>query len=154
MRGGPEPNTSGLQQQHAGNTPFYPMQNYRGLSAIPNPARLNGEDIDHTPRQFRRYVDASGKLTMLIGNGMGRGQLRGIINQPGIPIVWLLPNGPFPLIPGQTRGDVAGFHTRGPAPANIQNMMDNTAGSQPQNPGGPGTVALGKGGSLINPMSG
>jgi hypothetical protein len=154
VRGGPERGTSGQQQQHAGNTPFYPMQNYRGLSSIPNPARNNGEDLDHTPRQFRRYVDASGKVQMQIRNGLWNGVGRGIVNLPGIPIAWVLPNGPFPVIPGQMRGDAGGFHTRGPSPYNIQNMMQNTAGSQPDNPGGPGIIAIAANGMLSNPMSG
>jgi hypothetical protein len=56
-----------------------------------------------------------------------------------------------PQIPGQTRGDVAGFHKRGPSPLNVQAMWEAGPGSQPANPGGPGKIAAP---IFINPMSG
>jgi hypothetical protein len=134
------------------------MQNYRGMSAIPNPARLNGEDIDNTPRQFRRVVDASGLQQIQIHNGLRAGIGRGNRNIPGIPLTGSEPssfywgqNNITPIIPGQTRGDVAGFHPRGPSPLNVQQMLLNGPGSQPDNPGGPGQIA---GQNLVNPMTG
>lgn len=124
----------------------YPMINYRGLSAIPNPARNNGEDIDNTPRQFRRNVNASGLQDVQINNGLHRGIARG----GRLHVVDYLYDA-LVVIPGQTRGDASGFHKRGPSPYGVQNMVDATAGSQPENPGGPGQIA---GTMLINPMSG
>jgi hypothetical protein len=133
-------------------TPYYPMESYRGLSAIPNPARNNGEDIDNTPRQFRRVVNASGLQDMQIHNGMKWGTLRGVLKLPVMPADYFWGNAAqIPVIPGQTRGDVSGFHKRGPSSYNIQNMLQAGPGSQPANPGGPGQIA---GTTLINPMSG
>ena len=141
---------SNNDQARTGNSPYYPMQNYRGLSAIPNPARNNGEDIDNTPRQFRRNINASGLQDVQINNGLWRRIGRGIRGVPGyFPVTYLYTAAP--VIPGQTRGDVAGFHKRGPSPYNTQNWYEAGPGSQPENPGGPGTIA---GSTLINPMSG
>lgn len=137
-------------QARVGHTPYYPMMNYRGLSSIPNPARLNGEDIDNTPRQFRRNVNASGLQDVQISNGLRWGVGRGNRNIPGLTTnAYLLTIAP--IIPGQQRGDAGGFHKRGPSPYNIQNWFQAGPGSQPQNPGGPATVA---GNQLYNPMSG
>lgn len=138
------------QQARANPLPYYPMMNYRGLSAIPNPARLNGEDIDNTPRQFRRYVNASGLQDVQMGNGLRWGVGRGIRAIPGIGTnAYLYASNP--IIPGQQRGDAGGFHKRGPSPYNVQNWLAAGPGSQPVNPGGPGQVA---GTNLINPMTG
>lgn len=133
-------------------TPYYPMESYRGLSAIPNPARNNGEDIDNTPRQFRRAVNASGLQDLQIHNGLRWGVGRGIRNIPVQSADYFWGNSAqIPVIPGQTRGDAGGFHKRGPSSYNIQNMIQSGPGSQPVNPGGPGQIA---GQTLINPMSG
>jgi len=137
------------EQAHSHGTPFYPMQNYRGLSAIPNRARLNGEDIDLTPAQFRRNVNASGLQDVQIGNGLRWGVGRGQRIFPGIPVGYLY--AAAPVIPGQQRGDAAGFHKRGPSPLNMQAIFANGPGAQPDNPGGPGKVA---GNLIYNPMSG
>lgn len=126
------------------------MQNYRGLSAIPNPARNNGEDIDNTPRQFRRNINASGMQDVQIRNGLWHGVGRGIRNIPGFTANAYL-YASTPIIPGQQRGDAGGFHKRGPSPYNIQNWLQQGPGSQPSNPGGPGQIA---GSQLFNPMSG
>jgi hypothetical protein len=56
-----------------------------------------------------------------------------------------------PRIPGQTRGDVAGFHKRGPSPLNLDKFWQAGPGSQPSNPGGPGKIAAP---AFINPMTG
>jgi hypothetical protein len=139
-----------LEQARVQGTPYYPMMGYRGLSAIPNPARNNGEDIDNTPRQFRRFVNASGIQDVQLFNGLRSGIGRGVRMIPGF-----LKNGYLyttsPVIPGQQRGDVSGFHKRGPSPYNVQNWYQAGPGSQPANPGGPGQVA---GTNLVNPMSG
>lgn len=56
-----------------------------------------------------------------------------------------------PQIPGQTRDNAAGFHSRGPSPYNVNDLFTNGPGAQPDHPGGPGKIA---GISFINPMSG
>lgn len=123
------------------------MQNYRGMSAIPNPARNNGEDLDATPRQFRRNVNASGLQDVQINNGLRYGVGRGTRIYPGITYLFAS----APVIPGQQRGDAGGFHKRGPSPLNVQGLIDNGPGAQPANPGGPGRVAARY---IYNPMSG
>src|ERR1700722_17802518 len=102
-------------QARTPGTPYYPMESYRGLSAIPNPARNNGEDIDNTPRQFRRVVNASGSQDLQIHNGLRWGVGRGnrVIPSQLASFFWAQ-NSQIPVIPGQTRGDVSGFHKRGP----------------------------------------
>src|SRR5215469_992732 len=139
-------------QVHAHGGPYYPMMNYRGLSAIPNAARLNGEDLDATPRQFRRNVNASGLQDVQILNGLWRGVGRGVRAIPGFMNygnAYLYASNA--IIPGQQRGDAGGFQQRGPSPYNVQNWLNNGPGSQPVNPGGPGRIA---GPNIINPMTG
>lgn len=105
-------------------------------------------DFDLTPRQFRRYVDASGAKQILLHNGLRAGVASGrIMDVPPNGYLWTS----YPRIPGQTRGDMAGFHKRGPDPLSVQALFNNGPGSQPQNPGGPGQIA---GMTLINPMTG
>jgi hypothetical protein len=137
-------------QARVGSTPYYPMMNYRGLSAIPNPARNNGEDIDHTPRMFRRNVNASGLQDVQIGNGLRWGVGAGIRDIPGISVNAYRAT-TAPIIPGQQRGDAGGFHSRGPSPYQVQAWLRAGPGSQPTNPGGPATIA---GSQLYNPGGG
>jgi hypothetical protein len=137
-------------QARSAGMPYYPMQNYRGMSAIPNPARNNGEDIDNTPRQFRRFVNASGVHDVQLNNGLHRGIGRGVRAIPGMIADAYLLSG-MPIIPGQQRGDAGGFHKRGPSPWNVQAWNAAGPGSIPANPGGPGMIA---GNTLYNPMTG
>lgn len=126
----------------------YPMQSYNnGLRS-----KLNRQapscDADVLPHQLRHNVNASGAQDVQIWNGMRFGVLTGRrINYAGAGFLFAV----VPRIPGQTRGDVAGFHKRGPSPLNIQAIWDAGPGSQPSNPGGPGTVI---GVQIINPMTG
>jgi hypothetical protein len=127
--------------------PFYPMTVYTGRSSIPMRARNNGDDIDLTPRTLRRYVDASGVKSVQLHNGLRWGVASGR---------QMLYDGSFfyafsPRIPGQSRGDSGGFHKRGPSPYQVSNQFQAGPGSQPEAPGGPGTLA---GTQLFNPMSG
>lgn len=126
----------------------YPMMPYNGLvTAYPN-RRAPETDLDLTPRQFRRYVNASGLQDVQISNGMQGKALTGRR--------WLYRGAGYlyvsaPTIPGQKRGDVAGFWKRGPSPLNVQQMWDDGPGSQPRNPGGPGKIAAP---TYVNPMTG
>jgi hypothetical protein len=127
--------------------PFYPMIVLTGRSSIPMAARNNGNDIDNTPRQWRRYVDPSCANQLQLNNGMRWGVLSGK-KKMFSNTLWL---GIAPRIPGQSRGDAAGFHKRGPSPYQVQSQFMAGPGSQPEAPGGPGTLA---GMQLYNPMSG
>lgn len=124
------------------------MQLYNGLVVAKSNRRNPTSDFDLTPRQFRRNINASGLQDVQIKNGLANGVASGKrINYRGAGYL----HAAQPTIPGQTRGDVAGFHKRGPSPLNIQAMFDNGPGAQPQNPGGPGKIA---GPTFINPMGG
>lgn len=137
-------------QARVAGKPYYPMQGYRWLSGLPNPARNNGQDIDRTPIQFRHYVNASGVQDVQISNGLRNGIARGVRAIPGLVAKAYLMSS-VPRIPGQQRGDVSGFHARGPSPLNVQQWLETGPGSQPDNPGGPGKIA---GNTLFNPMTG
>lgn len=131
-------------QAHAGNTPFYPVQSYNGMT-VPNRARNNGQDIDTTPVMFRRFVNM-GYRDVQLHNGLRNRMLSGALITY-TPYIWAW----IPRIPGQTRDNVSGMVKRGPSPYNVQDMMQATAGSQPEHPGGPGQIA---GTTLYNPMTG
>lgn len=141
---------------HAPGGPFYPMQNYNGLTTSDKAVLSNTAVIrDNRPYGQRRFNNL-GYLDVQLKNGLGRGVASG-------RMYWETPNGrqqssPYPIgqsftpyIPGQTRDNVAGFHPRGPSPWNVQDMMQAGPGSQPTHPGGPGTVT---GTQIYNPMSG
>lgn len=126
----------------------YPMQSLNGL-VVAKPNRKNPtSDFDLTPRQFRRNINASGLQDVQLKNGLRNRIATGLrINYRGAGYL----HAAQPTIPGQTRGDSAGFHKRGPSPLNIQAMFANGPGAQPQNPGGPAKIAAP---SYINPMGG
>lgn len=105
-------------------------------------------DADLLPHQSRSYVDASGALAVQINNGLHNRVAAGL-RIPYFGTGWLF--AAAPRIPGQTRGDVAGFHRRGPSPLNWQSMWQSGPGSQPDNPGGPGRIAAPR---FVNPMTG
>jgi hypothetical protein len=130
------------------HTDPYPMQPYRNSLVSKRNRQAPTSDVDTLPHQFRRYVNASGVQDVQLINGL----------QNGIAAGWRIPYAGagylfavVPRIPGQTRGDVAGFHKRGPSPLNYDNFWQNGPGSQPDNPGGPGRIAAPQ---FINPMTG
>jgi hypothetical protein len=130
------------------HTDPYPMQSYNNALALKRNRLPPQTDVDLLPHQFRRYVNASGVQDAQLLNGLYNGRLAG----------WRIPYfgsgylfAAAPRIPGQTRGDVAGFHSRGPSPLNYENMWQQGPGSQPSNPGGPGRIAAP---TFINPMTG
>lgn len=126
----------------------YPMQSYNN-SMVRKPNRLPPTtDVDRLPHQFRRYVNASGAQDMQLINGLQNGIAAGL-RIPYFGAGWLF--AAAPRIPGQTRGDVAGFHKRGPSPLNYEAMWQAGPGSQPSNPGGPARIAAPQ---FINPMTG
>jgi hypothetical protein len=105
-------------------------------------------DVDGLPHQVRRVVDASGAQQVQIINGLQNGIAAGL-RIPYLGAGYLF--AAAPRIPGQTRGDVSGFHARGPSPLNYQTMWEAGPGSQPDNPGGPGRIAAAR---FVNPMTG
>lgn len=130
------------------HTDPYPMQSYNN-SMVRKPNRLPPTtDIDRLPHQFRRYVNASGVQDTQLINGLQNGIATGL-RIPYFGAGWLF--AAAPRIPGQTRGDVAGFHKRGPSPLNYEAMWQAGPGSQPTNPGGPARIAAPQ---FINPMTG
>lgn len=126
----------------------FPMRSYnnglvRKMNRLPP-----SSDADILPHQFRQYVSASGALDVQVWNGLRFGVASGRrVNYAGAGFLFAV----VPRIPGQTRGDVAGFHKRGPSPLNVAAIWEAGPGSQPSNPGGPGTVI---GTQIINPMTG
>jgi hypothetical protein len=124
------------------------MQSYNN-SLVRKPNRLPpSTDVDRLPHQFRRYVNASGVQDVQLLNGLYNGILTGL-RIPYLGAGWLFTV--VPRIPGQTRGDVAGFHKRGPSPLNYDQFWQQGPGSQPANPGGPGRIAAPQ---FVNPMTG
>lgn len=130
------------------HTDPYHMQSYNN-SMVRKPNRqAPTTDVDRLPHQFRRYVNASGVQDVQLHNGLHNGIAAGW-RIPYLGAGWFALSAP--RIPGQMRGDVSGFHARGPSPLNVQNLWQQGPGSQPSNPGGPGRIA---GPQFINPMTG
>lgn len=125
-----------------------PMQGYNGGLRRKLNRQAPESDADILPHQFRNFVNASGAQDVQLANGLRNGIAAGW-RYPYRGAGWLFMAAP--RIPGQTRGDVAGFHPRGPSPLNYQMMWENGPGAQPDNPGGPGRIAAAR---FVNPMTG
>lgn len=130
------------------HTDPYPMQSYNNGLVRKRNRQAPSCDADILPHQFRRYVNASGAQDMQLINGLQNGIAAGW-RIPYLGTGWLF--AVVPRIPGQTRGDVSGFHKRGPSPLNYDQMWQDGPGSQPSNPGGPGRIAAP---TFVNPMTG
>lgn len=125
-----------------------PMQGYNGGLRRKLNRQAPETDADILPHQLRRFVNASGAQDAQLINGLQNGIAAGF-RYPYRGAGWLFMAAP--RIPGQTRGDVAGFHARGPSPLNYAQMWEQGPGSQPDNPGGPGRIAAPR---FVNPMTG
>jgi hypothetical protein len=130
------------------HTDPYAMQSYNNGLVPKRNRQAPTCDVDRLPHQFRRIVNASGLQDVQLLNGMWNGRLAGW-RIPYFGAGWLF--AAAPRIPGQTRGDVGGFHPRGPSPLNYDQMWQAGPGSQPANPGGPARIASP---TYINPMTG
>jgi hypothetical protein len=135
-------------QQHVGHTPYYPVMSYNGMVNYDLARSPGAFGQNHSPHLHRKWTNL-GYNDVQIRNGLGRrigsGQMFPYIQQM---YVWAF----IPRIPGQQRGDVGGFHTRGPSPYNVQDWFNAGPGSQPEHPGGPGQVVGSS--TIFNPMSG
>lgn len=133
-----------------GGVAAYPMESYNGLEQRNRNRQAPESDMDYTPRQFRRFVGASGAQEVQIGNGLRDHIASGKIhNYAGEGYLYAV----VPQMPGYRRvgQNAGGFHKRGPDPLSVFSMYQSGPGSQPANPGGPGKIAAP---SYVNPMTG
>lgn len=152
-------------QAHTNGGPFYPMQRYNGMTVGDYASYSNSAVIKDTRPYGQRRFNNLGYTDVQLKNGMGSTGAWNTVQANGTPGIMPVPGSqagnmmsPYPVgqafvpyIPGQTRDNVAGFHPRGPSPWNVQDIMMSGPGSQPEHPGGPGTVV---GNQIYNPMSG
>lgn len=132
---------SGLHTDPAG------MRSINGCE-FRKPDRQAGQsDQDYSPWLARRYTNLSLTDVQLINGLQNRIASGRRIPYRGSGYL----NVVMPIIPGQTRDNVAGFHVRGPSPYNVADVFTSGPGSQPEHPGGPGKIAAP---TFINPMSG
>ena len=112
----------------------------KGLSAIANPARNSGDDIDRTPIKYAYPINGSDVLELQLDNGLRDGAMQGKTSIPGIPPGWLSFDTALSVFRPATRlsQQYGGFMPGPVSPYNINNMIQATAGSEPINPGGPG----------------
>lgn len=104
-------------------------------------------DVDVSPYIVRRFTNMS-VTDVQLNNGLHNGIAAGKrIPYAGSGYLYAV----MPIIPGQTRDNVAGFHRKGPSPYNMQDVWTDGPGSQPAHPGGPGRIAAP---TFVNPMSG
>src|SRR5215469_956187 len=125
---------------HQKGTAIYPMMSYNGaLTRAPNRANPT-TDLDHTPREFRRFV-SNGSQDVQLNNGLRYSAAMGK-RIPWVGYTYAV----TPRIPGQTRDNYGGFVNHGIGPLEYQNMFQQGPGSQPANPGGVRQI----GGNLIS----
>lgn len=104
-------------------------------------------DVDLSTWLARRYTNM-GVTDVQLNNGLRYGVAKGRrVGYRGTGYLYAV----RPIIPGQTRDNVAGFHRRGPSPYTVQDIWEQGPGAQPEHPGGPGKIAAP---TFINPMSG
>jgi hypothetical protein len=104
-------------------------------------------DVDRSTWLARRYTNM-GVTDVQLNNGLRYGVANGKRHgYRGSGYLYAV----RPIIPGQTRDNVAGFHRKGPSPYTVQDVWEQGPGSQPEHPGGPGKIAAP---TFINPMSG
>lgn len=125
----------------------YPMESYNGRETWKTNRRPSQSDVDGYPWPIRRFTNM-GVTDVQLNNGLrnkiGTGKR---IPYNGTGYLYAIQ----PIIPGQTRDNVAGFHRKGPSPYNVGDVFSDGPGSQPEHPGGPGKIAAP---TFINPMSG
>ena len=127
---------------HYKGTAIYPMMSYDGLVTRAPNRRAPETDLDHRPREFRRFVDNSAHPVQL-NNGLRYSAAM------GKRIPWVsFTYASTPIIPGQRRDNYGGFVNHGIGPLEYENIFEAGPGSQPANPGGVRQIA---GSGLYNP---
>ena len=126
----------------------YPMIPYN-RSMRPNPARDNGSDLESTPVSWREKQNPNGALDVQLINGVAQQSTKKVDSTLGGRVGYLY--GVSQIIPPHSWRDYGGWHIRGPAPANVQNLWEAGPGAQPATPGGPGKIASP---AFVNPMTG
>jgi hypothetical protein len=109
--------------------------------------RASSSDVDLSTWLARRFTNMSVTDVQLnngLRYGVGNGKRHGYRGSGYLYAVQ-------PIIPGQTRDNVSGFHRKGPSPYTFQDVWEQGPGAQPEHPGGPGKIAAP---TYINPMSG
>jgi hypothetical protein len=146
----PTSDTGQLQYPDYGptlNGTVYPMQRYNGLESRKPNRRPSQDDVDGYPWPIRRFTNM-GVTDVQLNNGLRNRVASGKrIAYQGTGYLYAI----APIIPGQTRDNVAGFHTRGPSPYTVADIYSSGPGMQPEHPGGPGKIAAVQ---FVNPMSG
>lgn len=125
------------------------VRNINGCETWKTNRRPSQSDVDMSPYLIRRFTNMSMTDVQLI-NGLQHGIASGRrIPYQGSGYLYAS----APIIPGQTRDNVAGFHRRGPSPYNVADVFTAGPGAQPNHPegGGPGKIAAP---IFYNPMSG
>lgn len=135
-----------VQQAHDSHG-YFPVRILNGfLRSVPN-RHAPTTDRDYSPREFRRYVDASGAQQVMLNNGM-RNRIATGLRVPFVSYLYAAE----PRIPGQMRDDYGGKHKRGIGPLQYRNAFREGPGSQPMDPGGTQSRQM-MGDYLYNPMT-
>lgn len=119
------------------HNPYYPVHINNGFLTRAGNRAAPSTDIDHSTREFQRIID-TGFRHVQLNNGLWSRRGAGLMG-PLNYVDWLYTS--YPIVPGQTRDNYAGFHKRGIDPQNYARLWMNGPGSQPVNPGGPGKIA-------------
>ena len=123
--------------------PYYPMEVMNGFLTAKPDRHAPTTDVDLSPREFRRFVEASGAQNIQISNALfrhtGMGRRIKFVN-------YLYAAGS--VIPGQQRDNYSGYVKNGIGPFDWQKIYQQGPGSQPQTPGGVRQIA---GDSIFNP---
>jgi hypothetical protein len=125
-------------QEHAAGAPsHYPMVLINGyLTAGGQHAPETA--VDHSPREFQHYIDASGFTHVQLNNGLQRRTAAGLMG----PIAYqdyLAQQ--YAYSPGAQRDNYGGFHKHGMDPLSYAALVAAGPGAQPANPGGPRKIA-------------
>jgi hypothetical protein len=127
---------------------YAPVVSYNGLVSYDLARSPGAFGRDYAPHLFRRWTNLgydSIQLRNGLGGGVASGKKFAYYNQM---YVWNF----IPIIPGQTRDNVAGGPRHGPSPYNVRDWLQAGPGSQPEHPGGPGQIVGSN--TIFNPMSG
>jgi hypothetical protein len=123
------------------------MQPLNGCERRAPNRQASQQDKDYSTWLARRFTNMS-VTDVQLNNGLRNGVASGKrITAWGVGYLYAA----RPIIPGQTRDNVAGFHKRGPSPYTVADVWQAGPGSQPEHPGGPGRIAAPR---FINPMTG